>query len=231
MGLRIAIVLTLFAMTVRDLSAEKPFVIDFGVRGGVLPGQPLESNPYSGQHNFLPALTFDNAYGTTVGPTFVLQLVNRVDIRIEWVYKRFSYQLQSTVPPLAGFSSSSSVKGHFWEYPILATYKFGNGKARPFVGGGMNFGGTTTSHSTNQNTVTTVNPPVTTITENKTSISLPDAYHIIGGLEWRFPIVSVRPELRYTHWTADKVSGSFVANKPHQFEIVVGFTAHPFQGQ
>jgi hypothetical protein len=221
----------LIAFMVCDLSAEKPFAIDIGVRGGVLPGQPLESNPYSGRHNFLPALTIDNAYGVTAGPTFVLQLVNRVDVRVEWVYKRFSYQLQSTVPPAAGFTSSSSVKGHSWEYPLVATYKFGTGKVRPFAGGGMNLGGTTTRTSTDENTVTTTNPPVTTITEGTTSQSLPDAYHIIGGMEWRFPVFSVRPEFRYTHWSADAASGSLVANKPHQFEVVVGFTVHPFQGQ
>jgi opacity protein-like surface antigen len=227
-----SILLTLVAVMARDLSAaQKTLVFDFGVRGGVLPGQPLESNPYSGRHNFLPTLTVDNAYGTAVGPTFVLQLVDKVDVRFEWVYKRFSYQLQSTLPPIAGSSSFSSVKGYSWEYPLLATYKFGNGKIRPFAGGGMNLGGITTSSSTNQSTVATTSPPVTTITENKTSKSLPDAYHIVGGLEWRFPVFSVRPEFRYTHWSADKVSGSFVSNKPNQFEVIVGFTLHPFQGQ
>jgi hypothetical protein len=230
-GLRFSVLLALITVTTRDLSAQKTAVIDFGVRGGVLPGQPLESNLYSGGHNFLPTLTVDNTYGTTVGPTFVLQLMERVDIRFEWVYERFSYQLQSTVPPIAGSSSSSSVEGYSWEYPLLATYKFGTGKLRPFAGGGINLGGTTTSNSTVQTTVTTANPPVTTITESRTSTSLPDAYHIAGGLEWRFPEFSIRPEFRYTYWSADKTSGSFVANKSHQFEVIVGFTIHPFQGQ
>src|SRR4051812_43401558 len=66
MGLRIAIVLTLILITIRDLSAQKPIVIDFGIRGGVLPGQPLESNLYCCHPNSLPTLTFDNSYGTTV---------------------------------------------------------------------------------------------------------------------------------------------------------------------
>ena len=176
---------------------------------------------------FLPTLTIDNVYGT-IGPTFSLQLYNRVDVRFEWVYKRFSYQLQSTVPPIAGYTSFSRIKAHSWEYPLLATYKFGSGNVRPFAGGGMNMGGTATSTSTDQNTITSTNPPVTTTSQRMTSMGLPTAYHIIGGLEWRFPIFSVRPELRYTRWTADTISGSFVANKPNQFEVVVGFTLHPF---
>ena len=226
-GIRFALCLASIAVMVRDVSAQKPFIIDFGVRGGVLLGQPLDSNPNSGQRSFLPTLTIDNVYGT-VGPTFGLQLYNRVDVRFEWVYKRFSYQLQSTVPPIAGYTSFSRIKAHSWEYPLLATYKFGSGNVRPFAGGGMNLGGTATSSSTDQNTITSTNPPVTTTSQRMTSMGLPTAYHIIGGLEWRFPIFSVRPELRYTRWTADTISGSFVANKPNQFEVVVGFTLHPF---
>jgi hypothetical protein len=107
----------------------------------------------------------------------------------------------------------------------------GSQSVRPFAGAGMNLGSITMSTSTDQNTVTIPSPPVTTTTERETSTPLPTAYHVIGGLEWRFPIFSVRPEFRYTHWTADTSSGSFVANKPNPFEVVVGFTLHPFQGQ
>jgi len=218
----------LIACMAQDLTAQKRFEVDFGVRGGALLGQPLKSNPYSGQGLFPPTYTFDNVYGT-VGPTVGVKLYRRVDIRFEAVYKRFGYQWRSNVPPAAGYTVYSTTQGHSWEYPLLATYHFGSGNMRPFLGGGLNLGGTTTSTLNDQYTYTTSSLPVVTTLQTKTTHSLPMAYHIVGGVEWRFTKFSIRPELRYTRWTADTTSGSIVSNRPNQLEPVFGITFQPFK--
>jgi hypothetical protein len=84
--------------------------------------------------------------------------------------------------------------------------------------------------STDQLTATTSSPPVTTISQTTTTQPLPTAYHIVGGLEWRFPAFSILPQFRYSRWTAD-TSGELIANKPNQVEVLLGFTLHPFKSR
>jgi len=212
----------------QTLTAQQRFAVDFGVRGGALLGQPLQSNPYSGLHAFPPSLTLDNVYGTA-GPSVGVQLYGRVNVRFEAVYKRFSYQSRSSVPPAAGFSVYTKVQGHSWEYPLLATFGFGSGNVRPFLGGGMSLGGSTTSTSNGQLTVTTSSPPIVTTDQTKTTAGLPIAYYVVGGIEWRFTKFSLSPELRYARWTADTNSNSLIANRPNQLELVFGVTFQPFR--
>jgi len=223
---QIAFWMVLIACMAQELTAQKRFEVDFGVRGGALLGQPLQSNPYSGQHPFPPTYSFDNVYGT-LGPTVGLKLYSRLDIRFEAVYKRFGYQWRT--PPASGLSVYSTAQGHSWEYPLLATYRFGSGKVRPFLGGGLNLGGTAKGTSTDQFTDATSGLPVVTTLESQTTHGLPMAYHIVGGVEWRFTRLSIRPELRYTRWNPDTTSGSIVSNRRNQFEPVFGITFQPFQ--
>jgi len=49
------------------------------------------------------------------------------------------------------------------------------------------------------------------------------AFVINGGLEWRMPLLVIRPELRYTRWQGVSQSTS-VARRENQFEYLVGFS-------
>jgi hypothetical protein len=232
------------AMTSTLAMAQTPIVIDFGVRGGLLFGQPLQANPSFpgivvgpiGRPYSPPTYTFDNVYGT-VGPAVGALLYDRVEVRFESVYKRFSYVTQSTLPPAAGASQSfvSTAHGHSWEYPLLATYRFGSGPLRPFLGGGLGLGGNMRSTGVGQIVSTIPNPSGGVTKEygipsrfGETS-SLATAFYASGGVDGRTSILSIRPELRYTRWPSDVGSNPNVMNKPNQWEFLVGVSVHPFR--
>jgi hypothetical protein len=220
----------MFAMTAA-LSAQAPVVLDFGVRGGVIAGQILQVNPYSGANfNYLPPnFTFNNAYGT-VGPAISALLYDRVEVRFEAVYKRFGYQVQSLAGSCFGSCFVSTVHDHTWEYPLLATYRFGSGSTRPFLGGGLNLRANMTSADTSVYTTTTSPGNVTIIPISQTRTTpLTTAYYIAGGLEYRSSLLTIRPEVRYTRWPPDLGSSADVRNTPNQFEVLIGVSLHPFR--
>src|SRR5882762_2718362 len=91
-----------------------------------------------------------------------------------------------------------TTRGHFWQYPLLATYRPGYGATRPFIGGGLDLGGTSSFTRDSQFTSTTQIPggtPVTTTSADhrKESSTLSTALYIIGGVDARVSYISIRP--------------------------------------
>ena len=214
--------------------------IDLGIRGGLL-AQP------SFQQNYpcidtacgfaLPTSTFDTIV-RTVGPTVGVLLFDRFEARFEAVRRRFGYEEQSSL----GTSISSSTSGHFWEYPLLATYRLSPGPVRPFAGGGISLG-TSGSYTTNSQFTTTRNPPgappVTTTTYTHTTYNLssindgtgvPRAFYLVGGFEGRISYFSIRPEFRYSHFPNPTIP-TYTKTNQNQVEFLIAISVHPFPRQ
>jgi hypothetical protein len=199
---------------------------DLGVRGGAFnSGIPIS---VENNHIFRNLYTADNL-PFTAGPTIGALLNNRWLVRFEAVRSQFRFHEINN--GLMSVKETSVTDGQVWQYPLLLTYLMGSGPIRPFAGGGISFG------STFKGTARVFDAGVPTSTQPfklESVVGPPVPLYITGGLESRVSFVSIRPELRYTHWTgfdSRSVGGSqddtilFSAN---QFEFLLSVTVHPF---
>jgi hypothetical protein len=163
---------------------------------------------------------------------------DRWEVRFEAVRRSFDYQTVSDF--FFGGEHEhdvGSTHGHLWEFPVLATYHFGvPAPVRPYVGGGMS-PGITGSHRTGFQTTTTVQipgqPVTTTMSQSSVTQSLSPLNgaigYVIGGVEFRTTYLSIRPEFRYSHFPNGSNSDTVAIFQPNQFELLVGFSVHPYR--
>jgi hypothetical protein len=223
------------------LPAQAPVLIDLGIRGGAVATDSFQFlNPCCGAGAVLGgswSFSSEKLHGT-IGPTVGVVLYDRVEVRFEAVHRRFGYQIQNNQGLFpAPFSQhiTETVHGHLWQYPLLATYRPGYGPTRPFIGGGLDLGGVHNKFSTDYQVtrMTLSSGPVTTFSHSASQSTLSTAYYVIGGVDARISLVSVRPELRYIHFSGipNLSSGGEAVLKPNQFEFLIGIgiSAHPFR--
>jgi len=191
------------ACTLLVILAISPFALaqnriefNFGVRTGVPFTVPFESR-LTGPASTYSSYAFSRP-PVTVGPTLAVVVHDRIAIQFDALYQRNT--INSSF--FNGTTSvSSSARPSWWEFPLVADYAILKGPIRPFGGGGILLGETFSDRFQSQ---------------------LP-AFVINGGLEWRIPLVVIRPELRYTRWQSVSQSTS-VARRENQFEYLVGFS-------
>jgi hypothetical protein len=217
-------------------AAQTPFQPDFGVRGGVLATDSFQANQLcSSAGCVLASHSFaSEGFRGTVGPTVGVLINNRVEVRFEAVHRRFGYEVTSDVQnSFQTQHSVETVRGHLWEYPLLATYHFSSGPARPYIGGGLSLGtnGRETATFETTGTMQLASGPVTTTSffqRTNDVFGLPTSYYLVGGVDGRISYFSIRPEFRYNHSPKNSDSAEAILN-PNQFEFVVGITIHPFR--
>jgi hypothetical protein len=215
-------------------AAQIPVQVDFGVRGGVLLNNSFQANQLCSSAGCTLASHSFASEGLrgTVGPTVGVLLHNRFGIRFEAVHRRFGYQVKSDTAN--GFVTQhfvETVRGHLWEYPLIATYRFGHGPS-PYVGGGLSVGANGRSTTTSEGTSQVGSAPATTFFDQRTNelFGVPTGYYIVGGLDKRVSHFSIRPEFRYTHFPSG-VSSAETILTPNQLEFVVGISIYPFRIQ
>jgi len=218
-------------------AAQSTVQFDFGVRGGLLANNSFQANQLcsgSGCAFGTRSFTAEKLHGT-VGPAAGVLFYDRVEVRFEAVRRRFGYQIQrDLVVPSLTQHSVDSTRGHLWEYPLLATYRFSSGPVRPFAGGGLSLG-TSGSYSTEfQFTSTTTQPPggpITTSSLERRTYNLrgSTAYYVVGGVDGRTSYLSIRPEIRYSRFPNDSNSNAEAILNANQLEFLIGISAHPFR--
>jgi len=225
----------LFSALSSIAAAQTPIQPDFGFRGGVLANHSFQANQLCSSVGCVLATHSFAAEGLrgTVGPAIGVLLYDRVEVRFEAVHRRFGYQVQSDVVAI-GQHSLETVRGHLWEYPLLATYHFSSGPARPYVGGGLSLGVNGRYTAGFQSTTTTqlASGPVTTTSfDQRTNdlFGLPTGYYVIGGVDGRVSYFSIRPEFRYTRFPRGLSSSAEAILTPNQFEFLIGFSIRPFR--
>ena len=214
-------------------AAQIPVQLDFGVRGGVLLNNSFQANQLCSSAGCVLASHSFASEGLrgTVGPTVGALLDNRIGIRFEAVHRRFGYEVKSdVVNTVVTQHFVETVRGHLWEYPLIATYHFSHGPTRPYVGGGFSLGANGRSTSTVEGTSQLAPAPATTFFEQRTNdlFGVPTGYYIVGGLDSHVSYFSIRPEFRYTHFSSGATSAETILT-PNQFEFVVGISIYPFR--
>jgi hypothetical protein len=166
----------------------------------------------------------------TFGPTIDILLHQRVEVRFEAVHRRFGFQIHNFIRRIdstRGFDESAT--GHLWEYPLLATYHFRSGSARPFAGGGVSLGTRGSLDRETQSTFTSFIPepgvPATT-TSKARATGLPlrngSPFYLVAGIDARVSHLSIRPEFRYSHFSTGPDPNAEEILKPNQFEFLLG---------
>jgi hypothetical protein len=210
-------------------AAQSSVQIDFGIRGGLLPNSSFQANQLcSGAGCVFGTRSFNaQQLSGTLGPTAGVLIGDRVEVRFEAARRRFAHQVRYDLMVPFEQHELISTRGHFWEYPLLLTYRLGSGPARPFAGGGASIaasGTYSTERSTTSTTLTTSGPITTSLIERKSGkLTGLFAFYISGGLDGRVPYFSIRPELRWSRFL-DDASTSTATIRPNQFEILIGIS-------
>jgi len=194
--------------------------LSVGVKGGI---------PFT---DFLETVSGDRALLSSsqnhyiVGPTFELRLPAGFAVEIDLLYRRFSYNLTTT---LVNGISSARTTGNDWEFPLLVKKRFSSGQIRPFVDAGLNFnkiGGL------KQSIQSIVSGQFSNVTNSSKPPELKNDFStgfVAGvGLELNLLFLKISPEIRYTRWGAERFSSVFstgsLNSNQNQGEFLVGFS-------
>jgi len=147
-----------------------------GFAGGVPLTDPLTATP--------PA--FDATTGRwTAGPAVKIRVAAGFSLRLEALYRRFGYRYSGDGGAPEGAYLERTIGR--WEFPLLACYRFGRGRLRPFVSLGVSL-----------NRITGAGGLADDPAELRHRQAL--GYVLGGGFEIPLGPFRLAPEIRYTHW-------------------------------
>jgi opacity protein-like surface antigen len=199
-------------------------LFSYGVKGGV----PLTDfvNAASGANpsGFIDFATHTNRY--IIGATGELHLPFGLSVEADVLYRHINYQ-ESAMG--ADTLTSSRTTGNAWEFPILGKFRFLKTKlVRPYVDAGVAFDTLQGLSQTVSNTLFSSNTTTTTSTGTPSQLrnSTTRGYVFGGGLDIKFLLVHIQPEIRYTRWGAEHFfdpSGLLHSNE-NQGEFLLGVT-------
>jgi hypothetical protein len=146
--------------------------------------------------------TFSSSKDWIVGPTIEFHFTSQWSVEADGLYRKLHF-VEAAVLPNGSLNSVSPSPVVTWEFPVLAKYRFGSSRARPFLEAGPSFrtagnlNGTRPSHAG--------------ITAG-------------AGVEVRSHFVAIAPELRYTRWAGDNILPGIPASNVNQLELLVGLS-------
>lgn len=190
---------------------------EFGVRAGV----PLMANVQPRSIQFLNSTetsTFERPL-YTVGPTFGAIVHDRISVQFEALYKPVALQSAFSTPT---FTSSTSVRGSSWEFPVMVHYLLRHGSVRPYGGVGVVIGEFVSTVGSLRTT------DLTTGTETHADFARTSfwgqvpAYIVDAGVEWPVSHFALRSEVRFSRWSNHQPDVAF--RDPKQFEILIGLS-------
>src|SRR5262245_25882961 len=118
---------------------QNPVQFGFGLRAGLLGDSVFQANRLcSGVGCSFGTSSFAATNSpATMGVFGRILLHDAVEVRAEAVRQRFGYQVRYDLDR-GDFEQHAvtSTRGHFWDFPLLATYSFSPRTVRPFAGGG-----------------------------------------------------------------------------------------------
>jgi opacity protein-like surface antigen len=197
-------------------------LVSFGLKGGVPLTDFVDAASGTNAAGFIDFATHTNRY--IIGPTGELHLPFGLSVEVDILYRHFNYQETAQT---AGAPSSSSTAGNAWEFPILGKYRFLRTKLiRPYVDAGVAF-----------DTLQGVSQAVTSVVNGITSSSSTGSpsqlqnsttrgYVFGGGLDIKFLLIHIQPEIRYTRWGAEHFfdPSGLLHSSENQGEFLLGIT-------
>ena len=172
-------------------------LVSFGVKGGVLLTDPLDTSASIGLEHGVRRYI--------VGATGELHLPFGLSVEADALYRRLGYDTYFSAPSVGRTRTSST--GSDWQFPVLAKYAF---KRKPFVSPFVD-GGVTYRHVSLSNVV--IGNP------NTVGVS------VGAGVTLKFLFIRLAPEIRYTYFPSDVFgSGSLIHSTSNQADFLVGLT-------
>jgi len=179
----------------------------FGVRGGL----PFNNffHVVSGQG---PATFQSNTTQFTLGPTVELHLPAGFGLEVDALYRNFAYNATTNqVDTLLQNKANNA-----WEFPLLVKYRLPGPFVRPYLDAGVAWD--------RWSGFTQLTGPLGL---TKSDVSGVNTGFVVGaGIELHLPFVKLSPEVRYSRWGAQNISGvgSLLETNQNRAEFLVGLT-------
>ena len=202
--------------------------VRFGAKGGV----PIKEYFETGRSLFRRGQTVYTSATRryTVGASAEFRFSRSVGVEVDVLYKRIGYVRSESgrIVPVTVIQEYE-VKGHSWEFPIMAKYRFGQ-RIAPFVAGGLALRHIGPVRALGLETVDDLISRTITITPIDTSdpseLKERDYLGITFGVGVEFGPSRFRllPEFRYTGWISNiGDSRDPLRLRPNQTEFLLGF--------
>jgi opacity protein-like surface antigen len=182
--------------------------ISIGIKGGVPITDALET--FQGNN----ASYVTNTHRYLVGGTIQLNLPLRFSIEADGLYKRLGYQFEQFGGP--GSPVTTRTVADVWEFPVLGKFAIWPGPIRPFVDAGASW-----RHIAN---IEQAGGSGTVLELNKDTTV---GFVAGGGVEFKFGIMRLTPEFRYTHWGSENLHdpvNSLLRTNLNQGDFILGLT-------
>ncbi len=137
----------------------------------------------------------------TLGLMVDVDLPLKLGIEVDALYRRAGYEYPARVP-LGTPTQTSQVKEGFWDFPVIAKYRFGSGAVRPYLGAGWSY---------------------RKLSDLLRPASSANGFTVAAGVAVRALGVRLAPEFRYTRWGSGDPGPDFRAAR-NQAELLVGFS-------
>ena len=214
--------------------------ISFGVKGGVpltetfrFSGIDSGPGPVSSKEEY-----FSRTKRYTVGPTLEVGLPRGLSIEFNALYKRLNYDYNA-------FYKSPSSGRHFintkntanrWEFPVLLKYRFyrvSSASIRPHVSVGASWNHVSGEENFRESSSSNFGRLFSRVTTSSELLELHRkgtmGFVIGSGVEFRFLLMRVSPEIRYTRWGQENFQKAFPAgpilrSNLNQVEFLVGIS-------
>ena len=200
-------------------------LVSFGVKAGVPLTDFVDAASGANPAGFVDFATHTNRY--IVGATGELHLPFGLGVEVDVLFRHFNYQSEMMgVDTL----STGSTTGNAWEFPLLGKYRFMRTKLlKPYVDAGVAFDTLQGLSQTIQNTlISSTNLTTTTSSSTPTQLqhSTVRGYVFGGGLDFKFLLVHIQPEIRYTRWGAQHFfdPSGLLHSSENQGEFLLGIT-------
>jgi len=193
-------------------------LVSFGIKGGVPLTDFVDAASGTNAAGFIDFATHTNRY--IIGATGELHLPFGFSAEVDVLYRHVNYQETSQAVDVL---TNSSTAGNAWEFPILGKYRFLKTKlVRPYVDAGVSFD----TLSGLSQTVTSTVSSVTNGTPLQLQNSTTRGYVFGGGIDIKFLVIHIQPEIRYTRWGAEHFfdPSGLLHSSENQGEFLLGIT-------
>ncbi len=187
-----------------------------GLTGGVRPTDDFQYAATSESKRYVAGLTA------------VAGLPMGFSIEFDALYRRQGY---NTAAGTALYTATIHETDNVWEFPLLARYRVPVRGIRPFAEAGWAPRMIHGTKDASGSYLSQLNPPVYTQYSSQTHTEWPTTHGAIvgGGIEFSAGRLRFAPEVRYTHWNRQAISGNFAdgpsyGSSQNQLDILLGVT-------
>jgi hypothetical protein len=189
-------------------------LFSFGLKGGVPLTDFADAASSDTATGFIDFATHTDRY--IVGPTAELHLPFGFSVEVDVLYRHVNY---SETLEGVDLTTKTNTNANDWEFPLLGKYRFLHSKlVRPYVDAGIAFD---TLQGLPRFVSYTLSGTPTPLLNSTTH-----GYVFGGGLDIKFLVLHIQPEIRYTRWGAEHFfdpTGLLHSNE-NQGEFLLGVT-------